>query len=261
MSKKSAVILLSGGLDSLVSLAAAINGYDSMQCAGNYVKDCDDNHTNGCAGGYVGGYDIKLALTFDYGQRAAEDEIKASEEICRRYNISHKVIKLPFLGEISNSALNSKDVKLEFETLGKESARAVWVPNRNGLFLNIAASFSDAFNYDAVIIGANKEEAETFPDNSKEFCKRMEDVFKYSTNSHPKVYAPLADLEKYEIINLAVKLNVDLKLLKSCYNGTDEAQKSAKSAAFGHCGVCESCKRLKSAILKSGNKDLIKLLF
>ena len=244
MTKRSAVILLSGGLDSLVSLAAALKGYDSTPGEGN----CAD------------GYDVRLALTFDYGQRAAEDEIKASAEICRHYNINHRVIELPFLGEISNSALNSKDAELEFETLGKESARAVWVPNRNGLFLNIAASFSDVFGYDAVIIGANKEEAQTFPDNSKEFCRKTEDAFKYSTNSHPKVYAPLEDIEKYEIINLAVELNVDFRLLKSCYNGSNGTYDSAKGT-FRHCGACESCKRLKSAILKSGNKDLIKLLF
>ena len=97
------------------------------------------------------------------------EEISASEEICAKYGVELKVIKLPFLAEISNSALNKDDKKLEFETLGKESARAVWVPNRNGLFLNIAASFCDAFGYKAVIIGANKEEAATFLDNSIEF--------------------------------------------------------------------------------------------
>lgn len=242
MPKESAVILLSGGLDSFVSLTAALNGYDS-------AKTGDENNINS--------FDVKLALTFDYGQRAAEDEIEASRAIANAYGIEHKVVKLPFLAEISNSALNKKDAKLEFEALGKESAKAVWVPNRNGLFLNIAACFCDSFGYGAAIIGANKEEAGTFPDNSAEFCKTLTEGFKYSTNAHPKVVAPLINLEKYEIIDLAVKLGVDLKLLRSCYNGVNSGINNGKA----HCGVCESCERLKAAILKSGNKDLIKLFF
>ncbi len=243
--KKSAVILLSGGLDSYVSLVAALNGYSSadknISLAKERVQETGES------------FDIKLALTFDYGQRAAEDEIQASKAIAKAYNIEHRVISLPFLSEISNSALNKENLGLEFETLGKESAKAVWVPNRNGLFLNIAACFCDSFNYEAVIIGANKEEADTFPDNSYEFCKTLTKGFEYSTNAHPRVVAPLINLEKPEIINLALKLDVDLKLLKSCYNNTNDNKK--------HCGVCESCKRLKNAILKSGNKDLIKLFF
>ena len=224
MNKPKAVILLSGGLDSFVSLAAAQNNYD-----------------------------IKLALTFDYGQRAADDEIKASKKICEIYNIEHKVIKLPFLGNISNSALNNNDENLEFDNLGINSMKAVWVPNRNGLFLNIAACFCDSIGYDAVIIGANKEEAATFSDNSAEFCMAQENAFKYSTLNGVRVIAPLIDLEKYEIINLAVQLGVDLSLLKSCYN--------ASNSGKVHCGVCESCKRLRAAILKSNHGDLIKLFF
>jgi len=250
--KKKAVVLLSGGLDSYISLVAAKNGYLSADkgpgccISGDNVKET---------------LDIKLALTFDYGQRAAEDEIRASGAIAKAYNIEHRVIKLPFLAEISNSALNKEGAELEFETLDKKSADAVWVPNRNGLFLNIAACFCDAFNYDAVIIGANKEEAGTFADNSKEFCKAAEECFKYSAGSKPKVIAPLINLEKYEIIDLAVKLGADLSLLKSCYKGSAAKLKGDLGGKFAHCGVCESCKRLKAAILKSGNKDLIKLFF
>ncbi len=223
MEDNKAVILLSGGLDSFVSLVYAKNK----------------------------GYNIKLALTFDYNQRAAEDEIKAAEEICRVYNIEHEIIKLPFLGKISNSALNNNN-NLEFENLGYESMKAVWVPNRNGLFLNIAAAYCDSRDYKYIIFGANKEEAETFSDNSIGFCNSIEKCFEYSTLNGVKVTAPLFGFLKYEIINLAVELNADLSLIKSCYNAGDKNK---------HCGACESCKRLKNAILNSKHKDLIKLFF
>ena len=225
MSNKKGVILLSGGLDSLVSLAAA---YDYCN--------------------------VELALTFDYSQRAAEDEIIASSEIAKFYKIKHKVIKLPFLAEITNNALVDKKKNLEFEKLDKTSANAVWAPNRNGLFLNIAASYADSFGFDYIIIGANKEEAGTFSDNSIEFLNKADDFFELSTLKKPKILAPLGDLEKHEIINLAIKKGAPLKYVKSCYN-------FSSADGVKHCGKCESCKRLRAAILKSVNKDLINLFF
>ncbi len=224
MSKKG-VVLLSGGLDSLVSIAAA----------GDFCK-------------------VELALTFDYSQRAVEEEIEASSKIADFYGIEHMVVKLPFLSEITNNALVDECANLEFKTLDENSAKAVWVPNRNGLFLNIAASFADSKKYDYVIIGANKEEAGTFPDNSEEFLTRADEFFKFSTMVQPKILAPLKNLEKYEIINLAIEKSAPLEFLKSCYNSKEISGKK-------HCGKCESCKRLHNAILKSVNKDLLKLFF
>lgn len=108
---KKAVILLSGGLDSLVAL-----GFPQSE------------------------YRIELALTFDYGQKSVQNEIDASQKICKYYNVEHKVIKLEWLKEITKTALVSAE-EIPVTNLGtKESAAAVWIPNRNGLFLNIAAS-------------------------------------------------------------------------------------------------------------------------
>src|SRR5574344_1034348 len=129
MNKKS-IILLSGGLDSLV-------------CLGTQKED----------------FNIDLAITFDYGQRSVEYEINAAKKLAEYYNVTHKVIKLPFLKEITNTALVNydKDVPQE-ELYTEDSAKAVWVPNRNGLFLNIAAAYADSYNYTHIIFGANKEE-------------------------------------------------------------------------------------------------------
>lgn len=222
---KTGVVLLSGGLDSFVSIEAS-------------KEICD----------------IKLALTFDYGQRALDDEILASGEIARFYKIEHRIIKLPFLSEITKNALTDDKKNLDFNKLDNNSAKAVWVPNRNGLFLNIAASYADSYGFDYIIIGANKEEAQTFPDNGEEFLSRAAALFEYSTLKKPQVLAPLKGMEKFEIINFAVKNDVPLEYLKSCYN-------SKGQTGMKHCGKCESCKRLRAAILKSVNKDLLKLFF
>lgn len=225
MMNKKGIVLLSGGLDSLVSISAA----------SDFCK-------------------VELALTFNYGQRAFAEEKEAAAKIARHYSLEHKVIELGFLADITKNALSVDGADLDFENLDENSAKAVWVPNRNGLFLNIAASYADSLDFDYIIIGANKEEAQTFPDNGSEFLNRADALFEYSTMKQPKVLAPLKDMEKYEIINFALKKDVPLEYLKSCYN-------SISNSNVKHCGKCESCKRLRSAILKSVNKDLLKLFF
>ena len=221
---KKGIILLSSGLDSVVSLKIAL-------------KKCE----------------IILALTFDYGQKAAVDEIKAAKKISKKYNIKHEVIKLPFLSKITDNALTNESKTLKFNKIGQNSADCVWVSNRNGLFLNIAAAYADSLNADYIIYGGNKEEAETFSDNSIDFIKAINRLFKYSTKIKSKILAPCANFKKYEIIQKGIDLGVDFSLIKSCYNSS----KNGKN----HCGVCESCIRLKDAIIKSENKDLINLIF
>ena len=221
---KKGIILLSSGLDSYISLSEAIKTID-----------------------------ITLALTFDYGQKAAEDEINAAKKIADKYKIEHKVIKLPFLKESTNNSLTNENKSLEFKNLDVNSMKAVWVPNRNGLFLNIAAMYCDAYNIDYIIFGANKEEAGTFSDNSVEFNNIANEFFKYSTLKRPSVISPVINLEKFEIINLGIENKVDFSLLKSCYNSSDNENKK-------HCKKCESCKRLYNAILKSNDKSLINLI-
>lgn len=220
-----AVILLSSGLDSLVSLYSARKTLD-----------------------------VVLAITFDYGQKAAKDEINAAKKICEKLNIEHKIIELPFLSQAVDNALTNDDKKLAVSELNLNSMKSVWVPNRNGLFLNIAAVYAEKLDAKYIIFGANKEEAQTFSDNSLEFIKSANELFQFSTLNKPTVLAPLANLNKAEIVNLGISLDVDFSLLKSCY---DNSEKTSKA----HCGVCESCVRLKNAILSSNNKDLINLLF
>ncbi len=223
MKMAKSIILLSGGLDSLVSL-------------GLTKKELN----------------VTLALTFDYGQKSAKDEIEASAKICDYYNVEHKVIKLDFLKEITNTALVSEDKLPSGDDLKDEvqSAKSVWVPNRNGLFLNIAGCYADSYNFDNIIIGANKEEAQTFSDNSKEFVDAVNEEFKYSTMNRAKVVAPLLNSDKNDIVMLALSNDIPLELTMSCYMG-----------GSGHCGICESCVRLKHALEANNAQDYIKKIF
>lgn len=217
------IILLSGGLDSLVSLGLAQKEYN-----------------------------VKLALTFDYGQKSAQDEIEASARISKYYGLKHEVITLEWLKNITTTSLVSdKDVPAgELLDNPEQSAKLVWVPNRNGLFLNIAGCYADAEGFTHILIGANKEEGETFPDNTQEFIERVNSEIEYSTQNHPKVLAPLINSDKNDIVRLALEHGIPLEYVKSCYKGGEK-----------HCGECESCTRLKKALIHNGDTRFIKLLF
>lgn len=215
------IILLSGGLDSLVSLGLGMQKYG-----------------------------ISLALTFDYGQKALDQEVSTSKNICDYYKIEHKVIKLDWLKNVTHTALVEDKELPEGIDNPEDSAKSVWVPNRNGLFLNIAGSFADGNDYDYIIIGANKEEGQTFPDNTQEFIDRINAEFEFSTQKHPKVVAPLINYDKNDIVKQAIEHNIPLEFVRSCYSNGKK-----------HCGKCESCTRLKNALIANGDTHYIKELF
>ena len=221
---KSAIILLSGGLDSVVSIAKTKST-------------------------------IKMGLFFDYGQIPSKEEKKAALKIAKYYGFPLKVIKLKWLQKILSNGLSDSEKIFDIKNLNDEkelekSMKSVWVPNRNALFINIAASYCEAFSIDKIIIGANKEEGKTFKDNSKEFIDNCNNLLKFSTNKNVEVEAPLISMNKNEIIKEALKNNAPLEKIYSCYKGDKK-----------HCGKCESCLHLKKALEENNLKDLIKKLF
>ena len=212
---KKAIVLLSSGLDSLVNTAMAIED----------------------------GYTVET-ITFDYGQRAATKEKEYAARICQFYNIRHTVIDLPWLAAVTATALVKADkqvpefdpTRFEDNEYQQETAKAVWVPNRNGVFINIAASLAEARQIRNIIVGFNKEEAATFPDNTVEYIDKVNEALAYSTLSKVKVICFTSHMNKREIMNKAKELSVPLDLCWPCYHAGDTL-----------CGVCESCVRFKRA--------------
>lgn len=206
-----AITILSGGLDSTVSTAIARKKHK-----------------------------IVLALTFDYGQRAAKREIEAARSLCKIWKIKHEVIKLPWLAKITNTALVNKTKLLpRFSTQALKhqstqalSVKTVWVPNRNALFINIAASYAERLDARAIIVGFNKEEASTFPDNGEKFVHYINQTLKFSTLLHPKVVSYVQKMTKVEIMRLAFKKSIPIEYCWPCYRGGKQL-----------CMKCESCIR------------------
>lgn len=202
------VAILSGGLDSTVSLAAATRKMD-----------------------------VVLALTFDYGQRAAKRERAAAAKIAAYYKIPHKVVAVPWLADLTGTALVNRRAKLPVNEMSVRSAKAVWVPNRNGVFIEIAAAHAESLGADRLITGFNKEEAVTFPDNSPAYVAAVNLALSYSTANGVRVVSFTGNLEKKGIVDLGRRLDAPLKFIWPCYEGGKR-----------WCGECESCLRSLRAL-------------
>lgn len=190
-----------------------------------------------------------LALTFDYGQRASLQEQEAARRVARHLGVDHKVLSLPWLKEIAQTSLVDpqkalpllKEKDLDDVAACRESAQAVWVPNRNGLFLNIAACYAESLDADQLVTGFNAEEGVTFPDNSGPFVRAADEFFWYSTWKKVRVFCPVIGMTKVDIARKAKELGVPLQDLWFCYEGGERP-----------CRRCESCLRDFRALREAG---------
>ncbi len=215
------VLLLSGGLDSSANLAFAVEQAE-----------------------------VVLALHVDYGQRAAAPEWRASQAIAEHYGVRIERVLIPWLGALGGSSLTDSSREIpelranELDTLAKtqETARSVWVPNRNGVLLNIAAAYAERMGAKRVVVGFNREEAATFADNSQEFLEQTTKAFSYSTRNSVEVFCYTTALNKTEICQELDRLHNTFPhgLVWSCYH-----------AGATPCGVCESCQRHDRALSES----------
>jgi 7-cyano-7-deazaguanine synthase len=221
-SRVPSILLLSGGLDSSANLAIA----------------CERDT-------------VVLALHADYGQRAEPAEWAASRRLCEYYGVKLEKISIPWLGALGGSSLTdrSRDVpelrRSELDTLPKiqESAKSVWVPNRNGVLLNVAAAYAERFRAKRVIVGFNREEATTFPDNSEAFLDQATRALAYSTANRVEIHCYTTRMDKVEICRELAKLERPFphELVWSCYHAGSEP-----------CGRCESCGRHDRALEAAG---------
>lgn len=218
--KRKAVVLLSSGLDSSVNLFEAHKSEEPL-----------------------------LALTFDYGQKAAKKEIEHSVKLAEYLKIPHKVLSLPWFKDFNKSSLlvdsetvpTGNAVNIQSHEQSLQTAKSVWVPNRNGIFLNIGAAFAEALGAQIVIPGFNAEEATTFPDNSEAFMKELTTSLSYSTANHVQVECFTVKLQKVDIVKKGMSLNMPWHLLWPCYFSKEK-----------WCGECESCLRSKRAFAAAG---------
>ncbi|MBI2508141.1 7-cyano-7-deazaguanine synthase [Candidatus Woesearchaeota archaeon] len=225
---KNAIILCSGGLDSVVT---------SYKVRGEYGK-------------------MKF-LFFDYNQRSLREEEFCSRKIADKLNAEFIKIDLKWLGRISGSSINKRGkYKETSEKDLEDSSKEItnwWIPARNSVFLVNALAFAEAEflknkeRYD-ILIGLKNEGREHMKDTSPEFVKKINELAEEGTHDGGyKIIAPLIELDKTEVIRLGEKLKVPFELTYSCY--VESKNK------LEHCGKCLNCVLRKKSFYWSDVKD------
>ena len=232
---KKAIVLFSGGLDSTACLYWALQKYDEI-----------------------------LLLSFLYGSKEDQTITRISRTFSSLLSIENKILHLSFLEEFSQQAGSSlsqvgKNLPIieSFEQLDEKeltslTAKNVWVPGRNILFLSIAASLADSSKVPTdIIFGANKEEGTTFPDNTLDFVNRMNKAIELGCLNQIKIQAPFHDSSKKEIAIFLKKNDAEISFSASCYQVKDWTEEGKPM----HCGTCESCQRRRRAFIQAGIDD------
>ena len=215
---KTAVVLLSGGLDSMV-------------CAG-LAREA--------------GFAV-IALTVDYQQRHRV-ELEAAQRIARDLAERHVVVPLD-LRAFGGSALTG-DIAVPKDGAG-EGIPVTYVPARNTIFLSLALALAEASGARDLFIGVNALDYSGYPDCRPEFVAQFERLANLATKAGVegapfKVHAPLQHMSKAEIAREAARLGLDPALSHSCYDPLPDGR---------HCGRCDACRLRAKGFAEAGIAD------
>ena len=215
---KSAVVLLSGGLDSMV-------------CAGIARER---------------GFSV-VALTVDYNQRHRV-ELDAARTIAGVLAERHILLPLD-LRAFGGSALTS-DIDVPKEGVG-EGIPVTYVPARNTIFLSLALGLAEASGARDIFIGVNALDYSGYPDCRPEFIAEYEKVANLATKAGIEgdrftIHAPLQDMSKADIAREAQRLGLDAALSHSCYDPLPDGR---------HCGQCDACRLRAKGFAEAGIAD------
>jgi 7-cyano-7-deazaguanine synthase len=215
---KSAIVLLSGGLDSMV-------------CTGIARER---------------GFSV-VALTVDYNQRHRV-ELEAARTIAKALADRHIVLPLD-LRAFGGSALTS-DIAVPKEGVG-EGIPVTYVPARNTIFLGLALGLAEASGARDIFIGVNALDYSGYPDCRPEFIAEFERVANLATKAGVEgdpftVHAPLQHMTKADIAREAERLGLDVALSHSCYDPLPDGRQ---------CGRCDACRLRSKGFAEAGIAD------
>jgi 7-cyano-7-deazaguanine synthase len=215
---KTAVLLLSGGLDSMVCAAIARER----------------------------GFSV-VALTIDYNQRHRV-ELEAASAIAKRLADRHIVVPLD-LRAFGGSALTG-DIAVPKDGVG-EGIPVTYVPARNTIFLSLALGLAEAIGARDIFIGVNALDYSGYPDCRPEFIAEFERVANLATKAGVegdsfKLHAPLQQMTKAQIAREAERLGLDAGLSHSCYDPLPDGR---------HCGRCDACRLRAKGFADAGITD------
>ena len=222
--KRSAVLLLSGGLDSTTMLAHAV----------------------------ANGYAIH-AMTFRYGQRHS-GEVRAARRVARQYGITDHVVVDIDLRTFGGSALTA-DIAVPKDRSARAIATGIpitYVPARNTIFLSFCLAWAEVLGASDIFIGVNALDYSGYPDCRPEYVAAFQQMANLATRGGVegttpiRIQTPLLHLTKREIVELGTSLGVDYSITSSCYD---------PGASGDACGHCDACKLRLKGFAEAGVVD------
>ena len=207
---KTAVVLLSGGLDSATTLAIARR--EGFAC---------------------------YALSFDYGQRHRFELSAAANVAAAMGALEHRVVTLDLsaAGGFGHSALTDA-IDVPKDATEQAGIPVTYVPARNTIFLSIALGYAEVMGAFDIFLGVNAVDYSGYPDCRPEFVAAFEALANVATASagrqqgRYRIHAPLIEWSKEQIIRTGLGLGVDYSLTHSCYDPDEQGR------ACGHCDSC-----------------------
>lgn len=217
---ESAIVLVSGGMDSCVT--AAIAKQENREIAFLHVS---------------------------YGQRTERRERRAFNDIADFYGIEKRLdVSIEYLARIGGSSLTDKAIEVPEADLESNEIPTSYVPFRNANMLAIATSWAEVLRADAIYVGAVSEDSSGYPDCRPEFFAAFERTIETGTRpeTNIEIKTPIIHLSKAEIVKKGLELNAPLHLSWSCYRNEDLA-----------CGTCDSCALRLRGFARAGEIDPI----
>lgn len=220
-SKELAVVLVSGGMDSLVCAAIADSQHDNL-----------------------------AFLHLNYGQRTEKKELECFHAIANNYNVPknlRKIIDVSFLKQIGGSSLTDDKIDVKKYKGDSEEIPDSYVPFRNTHIIAMAVSWAEVVGAKKIFIGAVYEDSSGYPDCRPSYYKAMNALIKEGTKAGDiEVITPVIFMKKAAIIQKAIELKAPLSSSWSCYQENEQA-----------CGVCDSCALRLRAFGQVGIEDPI----
>ena len=209
------LVVLSGGMDSTVLLTDCVHKYDTIS-----------------------------AISFDYGSKHNDRELPLALAICEKLGVDHKIISLPFIGELFSSSLLASGDEVPDGAYDEPTMKSTVVPFRNGIMLSIAAGYAESIGAVKIVLGSHAGDHFIYPDCRPEFNETFAKVVNIGTDDKVNIEFPYATMDKRDIGDLGRRLKVDFCSTWTCYKGEDI-----------HCGTCGACDERKYALRRDEGLD------
>jgi 7-cyano-7-deazaguanine synthase len=230
MSKRKAVVLLSGGLDSTTVLAIAISqGYEAH------------------------------AMSFRYGQRHVV-ELERAEQVAQRLAAARHIVVDVDLRAFGGSALTS-DIAVPKDRSAADMAQGIpitYVPARNTIFLSFSLAWAEVLGSSDIFVGVNALDYSGYPDCRPEYIEAFERMANLATKAGVegkqtlRIHAPLMAMNKADIIRTGIALGVDYSITSSCYDPGPKGEP---------CGSCDACLLRAKGFAEAGMADPLLVKF